>query len=294
MSHTRASEQTTIAAVLEPGERPRVEAAGSGCFTVLHRDSIGEALAVVRERPVDALLVSVHRCDPRASAAVGRLVQSFPGVPAVALLSRHDPETPETLLRLGASGIRNVVDVTRPAGWGRLRHLVTQPTTRLAARILGPLFDRLPEIPRDARLFLEATVRLAPTTPTVRGLARIFGVCPSTMMSRFTRAGLPSAKRYLAAIRLLHAAQLFENRGLSIADVAYRLECSSPQSFGRHVRSGLGITCSEFRERFPFPAALERFLALLVDPYLVAWRRFRPLGLGGGLTILRHSRDQST
>ena len=274
--------QTTVAAVLEPAERPRVEAAGSGCFNILHRESVSEALVVVRERPVDAVLVSVHRCDRAASAAVSRLVQSFPGLPAVALVSRHDAETPAALLRLGASGVRDVVDVTVPAGWGRLRQMISQPTTRHSARILGPLIDRLPEIHRDARLFLEATVRLAPTTPTVRGLARVFGVCPSTLMSRFTRAGLPSAKGYLAGIRLLFASQLFENRGLSIADVAYRLECSSPQSFGRHVRSALGITCSEFRQRFPFPTALERFLQLFVDPYVKAWRRFRPIGPEAG------------
>ena len=69
-------------------------------------------------------------------------------------------------------------------------------------------------------------------------------------MSRFSRSGLPSPKSYLAALRLLHASQLFEDAGLSIADVAHRLDYSSPQSFGRHVRSLLGITSSEFRTRF--------------------------------------------
>ena len=79
-------------------------------------------------------------------------------------------------------------------------------------------------------------------------------------MSRFARAGLPSPKNYLAAIRLLHAAFLFETAGLSVADVAYRLEYSSPQSFGRHLRAMLGLTALEFRRRFPFPLALERFV----------------------------------
>lgn len=268
----------TIAAVLLPQERARVEAAGQGCFRLVCRESVPEAISAVRERPVDAVLLSVHRCSAEASDAVEKLVDNFPGLPAVALVSRHDLETPRTLLRLGALGVREVVDVTEAAGWGRLRHLFGEPTSQ-AARILGPLFDRLPEVPREARLFLEGAVRLAPTTPTVRKLAREFGICPSTLMSRFTRAGLPSAKRYLAAIRLLYAAQMLEQRGLTLADVAYRLECSSPQSFGRHVRSVLGITGSEFRARFPFPAALERFLKLMIDPYRIEWRQFRPTGL---------------
>jgi AraC-like DNA-binding protein len=271
----------TIATVLLPDERARVEAAGSGYFRVLHRDSIPEAIRAVRERPVDAVLVSAHRFDPTGSVAVTRLLHAFPALPAVALVSHHDPELPATLLRLGASGIREVVDVTSPSGWTRLRRLVAEPTTRPAARILGPLLEQLPALPADARAFLDLTIRLAPGTPTVRALARAFELRPSTLMSRFTRAGLPSAKQYLAAVRLLYAAQYFESRGLSIADVAYRLECSSPQSFGRHVRSILGVTCSEFRRRFPFPVALDRFIRVMIIPYREAWARFHPIAAEG-------------
>jgi AraC-like DNA-binding protein len=268
----------TVAAVLLPGERSRVDAAGTGCFAVLHRDSIPDAVRVVRERPVDAVLVSVHRMAAEQEETVAHLVRAFPGVPTVALVSHHDPDASEALLRLGASGVRQVVDVSAPGGWSRLRQVVGQPTTRAGARIQGPLLERLgPEAPADARLFLEAMVRLAPETPTVRVLARHLAVQPSTLMSRFARAGLPSPKSYLAAVRLLHAAHLFEGGALSVADVAYRLEYSSPQSFGRHVRAMLGMTSSEFRRRLPFPAALERFLGTLVVPYLHTWREFRPL-----------------
>ena len=64
------SGSATVAAVLLPGERPRVDAAGSGCFAVLHRDTVPDAVRVVRERPVDAVLVSVHRCGPEQMDAV--------------------------------------------------------------------------------------------------------------------------------------------------------------------------------------------------------------------------------
>jgi AraC-like DNA-binding protein len=266
-----------VAAVLAPGELSRVEAAGQGCFKVLERDTIPDAIRAVRERPVDAVLVSVRRCTRSDLEAVRRLVQSFPGLPAVALVTRHEPGMPETLLQLGASGVREVVDATGPAGWNRLRHLITEPATRPAARILGPVMARLPGLPDDTGLFLEAMVRLAPRTPTVRSFTRALRVQPSTLMSRFSRAGLPSLKRYLAALRLLYAAQYFENRGLSIADVAYRLECSSPQSFTRHVRLVLGVTTTEFRGRFTFAQGLARFLELLVEPYVCEWQSFHPL-----------------
>jgi AraC-like DNA-binding protein len=129
-------------------------------------------------------------------------------------------------------------------------------------------------------MFVEAMIRLAPDVPTVTALAGQLSVRPSTLMSRFARAGLPSPKNYLAAIRLLHAAFLFETAGLSVADVAYRLEYSSPQSFGRHLRAMLGLTALEFRRRFPFPVALERFVALMMEPYKEIWRGFHPLAAG--------------
>jgi AraC-like DNA-binding protein len=277
MSASLAQPSPTVAAVLLPGERSRVDAAGSGCFAVVHRDSIADAVRVVRERPVDAVIVSVHRCEPGHAEALGSLVRDFPGIPTVALVSRHDDGASETLLRLGASGVRQVVDVTSPSGWHRLRRVVGQPASRAVARIQSPVLDELGEIPLDARLFIEALVRLAPETPTVRLLAERLAVRPSTLMSRFGRAGLPSPKNYLAAVRLLHAALLFETAGLSVADVAYRLEYSSPQSFGRHLRAMLGITASEFRRRFPFPAAVQHFVERMVQPYAATWREFHPL-----------------
>jgi AraC-like DNA-binding protein len=277
---------TTVAAVLLPGERLRVDAAGNGCFAVVHRDSVPDAVRVVRERAVDAVLLSVHRCPPDQVEAVRHLVREFPGIPTVALVSQHDPSSTEMLLRLGASGVQQVVDVTSPMGWSRLRQVVGQPATRAVSRIQGPILTALAEAPADARLFVEAMIRLAPDTPTVTALSERLYVRPSTLMSRFARAGLPSPKNYLSAIRLLHAAYLFEASGLSVADVAYRLEYSSPQSLGRHLRAMLGVTALEFRRRFPFPVALERFVELMVEPYREVWRDFHPVA---GVQVAREA-----
>jgi AraC-like DNA-binding protein len=279
VAYTR--EGLTVATVLTASERQRVDAAGSGVFAVVHRDSVPEAVRVVRERAVDAVLVSVHHCAPEQIDAVGHLVRDFPGIPTVALLSQHDPAASQMLLRFGASGVRQVVDVSLPAGWSRLREAVALPATRSAARIQGPVLAALGDATPDARLFIEGLVRLAPETPTVRRLAASLHVRPSTLMSRFARAGLPSPKNYLASVRLLHAAHLFESGGLSVADVAYRLDYSSPQSFGRHLRTMLGITSCEFRNRFPFPLAVERFIELMILPYGGIWPTFHPLSSGG-------------
>jgi len=266
-----------IAAVLRPDELSRVEAASSGWFSLVHRESISEAIRAVRERPVDAVLLSVHRCGTSQLDALGSLVRGFPGIPTVALVSRHDAEGSVALLHLGATGVRQVIDVTGPDGWHRLRQLLGQPATRDVARIQGPVVAALGEVPPDAKLFFEALIRLAPDVPTARGLAERLGVRASTLMSRFLREGLPSPKSYLAGMRLVHAAVLFERPGYSVADVAYRLDYSSPQSFGRHLRNLLGVTTSELRRRYTLESALERFIGLMVVPYREAWSRFRPL-----------------
>jgi hypothetical protein len=105
-----------VATVLLPGERERVEAAGQGCFLTLHGDSVDEAAAQTRRRAVDAVVFSVHRCNDAELPRVARFVREFPHVPAVALISRPDALSTDRLLRLGATGVRAVVDVSAPSG----------------------------------------------------------------------------------------------------------------------------------------------------------------------------------
>ena len=273
----------TVCTLLPPAERHRIEAVGDGCFLSLHADSCRELLSAARRRRVDAVVLSVHRCGGEELPAVARLVREFPAIPAVALVSRHDRHATETLLRLGASGVRAAVDCTEPGGWRRLRELVGHPASPVVACILHRLIPALgDDVPEDARLFFEALTRLAPVIRTVRALARHLRVRPSTLMSRFLRAVLPSPKTYLAAMRLVHAAYLFRNPGLSVSDVAYRLDFSSPQSLSRHLKAMLGVTAGEYRRRFPFDVALARYVDLLITPYRETFRAFRPLNAGVG------------
>jgi AraC-like DNA-binding protein len=271
-----------VAAVLDPAERSRVDAAGSGCFALVHRESVRDALRVVRERPVDAVLVSVRRCAGEAPALLEQFCRSFPSVPTVALVTRREPGDAEALLRLGATGVRQVVDATDPAGWRRLREVLGAPPTERAQAILVPVMEVLGPMTTGSRRFWEQLVRTAPETTTVRRLAAALSITPSTFVSRFVRAGLPSPKDHLVAVRLCHAARLFDEGDLTIADVAYRLDYASPQSFGRHLRVVLGITPSEFRTRFPFCSVLQRFLDRFVRPQREIWRDFRPLAPGRG------------
>lgn len=267
----------TVCTVVPPPERAPLDAAGAGCFSTLHADSLFEALRTARQRRVDALIVSVHACPPAQLPVVRRFVHDFPAIPAVALVWRHDPDIIDTLLQLGATGIRTAVDCTEPAGWRRLRELLAHPASPVAAAVLARLHPALGPATEAVRLFFDAVARLAPVLSSAQGLARHLRVSPTTLASRFRAAGLPSPRRYLVEMRLVHAAWLFRDPGLPVAAVAHRLDFASAQSLGRHLRRQRGVTAREFRRRFPFDVALERYVALLITPYRRTLRRFVPI-----------------
>src|SRR2546421_7382957 len=231
----------TVCTVLPLPERPRLDAAADGCFTTLHAASLRDALRAVRRKRVDALVLSVHACRGDELPALARSVREFPAIPAVALVSRHDRDASETLLRLGATGIRSAVDCSEPAGWRGLRDLVGHPASPVATRILARVVPALVDATGDVRALFEAIARLAPVLTTVRRLARHLRICPSTLMSRFYRESLPSPKTYLAGMRLLHAADLFGNPRLAGSDGAYRLRFSSSPSLGGPLKGLLRV-----------------------------------------------------
>ncbi len=269
---------TAIVTMLTPMERTSVDAAGEGCYVTLHRDSVEEVLQELRACRAQAVLVSVARCNARAASSVARLVREFPGVPAVALLSGSDASAAHSVLALGQYGVRSLVDVRDPVGWRTLRQLFSaqrgDTIERKASQRLAILLDDAPE---DCRRFLDACFLSPARVGTVRQLAKRLGVQASTLMSRFYRADLPAPKRYLAFARLVRAAAMFENPGLSITQVANSLEYSSPQSFGRHIHTMLGLTAAAFRQQFDGARMLDHFVELLVQPHRTTLRGFHPL-----------------
>jgi len=267
----------TVATLIEPWARSRIEAAAGTWFETVHASDVQDAMRAVRERPVSALLVSPTWVGQEQAGRLGHLIKAFPGIPTVAIICDQSPSNNESLLRLGASGVRRIIDLRHRDGWSRLRDLVTSAVRPASNRVLARVMPALGHASPEAERFFELMIMLAPFTPTVRLLARRIKVSPSTFMSRFMRAGLPSPKRYLSTIRLVYTSALFETPGLSISDVAYRLTYSSPQSLGRHVRAAVGMTAGEFRTRCRFDATLQDFTGRFILPFRAAFRTFRPL-----------------
>ncbi|GAC1648417.1 MAG: hypothetical protein NVS4B3_03950 [Gemmatimonadaceae bacterium] len=274
-----------VATVLRPVERMRVDAAGQGLYRAVHRETLDDAIRDVKQERVRAVLVSVACCDSYAMTRVAALVREYPQVSAVALLCEEELRTPQTVLALGHSGIETLIDVRRSSGWRELRTaLLSSPPDDLQRLALSQIATDLTGASEECRRFFRLLFTIPSRVATVRALARQLEVVPSTLMSRFFRARLPAPKRYLAVARLTRAAYLFQSSGLSVADVSNRLDYSSPQSFGRHVRRLLGLSASRFRECYDGAGMLERFRGELVIPYLGVLREFRPLSAPPGWT----------
>lgn len=269
--------RTPVSTILTPLERSRVDAAVQGLCDALHRESLEEVLSDLRQQRANFVLISVTRYGSQSSARVAAMVREFPRVPAVALLTETQSSTPHSTLALGQLGIRTLVDARLPAGWQTLRNLLaTQGSNDLQRSALSQITLDLPGVSKDCWRFFELLFDSSPRISTVRQLARHLNILPSTLMSRFFRAKLPPPKRYLALSRLIRAARLFENPGLSVARVANHLDYSSPQSFGRHVRTVMKMSPVRFRSVYDGQGMLQYFRTELVLPYVEVLRAFRP------------------
>lgn len=268
-----------VTTVLTPDERLRVDAAGHGVYRAWHRDSIEDAVRDLRERQAAAVILSTARCHYDDLPRFARVVREFPRVPAVALLSSLTPQAAQAVLVLGRCGVRTLVDVREARGWQQLRSVLLHDQANEIHRVaLARVEADLGEVPAGCRRFFQVLFAHAPRVRAVRVLCEDLRVVPSTLMSRFFRAQLPPPKRYLVTARLMCAARIFENPGLTVAAVANELEYSSPQAFGRHVRALLRMSATEFRERYDGEGVLQLFRDELVLPHVARLRAFDPLG----------------
>jgi AraC-like DNA-binding protein len=267
-----------ITTMLTPTERIRVDAAGEGSYQALHRNTVPELVLDLKANRVRAVVVSVTCCDQRARAGVAALVREFPRVPTVALLTQLDRSTPHAMLSLGSTGVRQVVDVREADGWRELRtYLLASRGEDIQGQAIAQLGIDLTGAPQDCWRFFETLFLVPSRVSTVRTLSRRLDVLPSTLMSRFFRARLPAPKQYLAMARLVRAARLFENPGFSVANVANHLDYSSPQSFGRHIRTLMRVTAVQFREQYDGEGMLQHFRETLILPHLEQLRELHPL-----------------
>ena len=272
---------------LTPRERQRIDAATVEHVQVIHRDSLASVGCDLARGAADGALISAARFGSEDGAAIAALVRGFPAHAIVGLVDElGERGALSASLRMGQLGIRSLVDLRCPQGWRDFRCAFQsegQPDQfirRALVSVLGEIGNAEGCDPEGRNQFFRLT--FSRHIASAKDLSACLGVRPSTLMSRFFRAGLPSPKRYVAYARLVWAAHLGESSGMSLGAIANRLNASSPQSFHRTVRTMMGTSAAQFRRTFTGARMLERYREQLVTPYRNELRTFNPLADASG------------
>jgi len=276
---TRDGGPVPVTTILTPSERSAVDAAGHGLYRAVHRSSLDEVRRDLREQSATAVLLSLACCSPRDAIRMAGILRDHPRVPMMGLVTNAERVHPQSLLSLGRSGMRIVIDARESGGWRLLRETVAT-ADRGSFNIDSAIADlrlRLAPAAEDCLQLLELLFVAKPAVHAVRNVARLVEMHPGTLMSRFHRAGLPPFKSYVDLANLVRAACALEDSRRSIADVAIHLDYSSPQSFGRHVQLVMGMTAAAFRAAYDCEGMYRRFCDEVITPVQTQLCQFRPL-----------------
>lgn len=271
---------------LDPRERSAVALALPERIVLVHHDTLSAVRAAVVQGEADAALVSVALLRAEDVASVAGLVRRYPGTLVVGYAGDiNDPSTLTGVLLLGQAGVRVLVDGRAPKGGPALRSVfeVRRTTEAFMQAALHEIMRVLATgAPEGAQPYAPGVARFLagvfqPQMRTSTELAAALGVRPGTLLTRFTRAHLPSPKQYVTWAHFVRAAHFAEMPNRSIGDVAYAVGASSPQAFARTLRTVLGITPTAFRATYTGETMLARFRALLIEPHLPTLREFDPV-----------------
>jgi AraC-like DNA-binding protein len=260
-------------------ERDLVTAAGFERFETIHRDSARALFDDFLYDRADAAVISVARVSPADDRYLETLRQGFPGRPLIGLVLEADAsQVLSRTLELGRNGIEFVVDAREPSGWNRLRAALCSPRMMdtFRAEVLTRIHAEIGAVSRGLARFFDLI--FDPGVHRTKQIAADLGVGRSAFHSRFHRAFLPSARRYLDWARLVRVAFIGEEAALTGTDISNRVHASSPQSLHRSIRCLTGMSFRAFRYRYDGSGMLDRFVSDLVVPYLEPLQSFDPCG----------------
>lgn len=274
-SDRQQSAKGSVVTILEPALRQLVVAATMGQFTSVHVDTIEAARKALEDPEACAVLLSPTLLGIERMNEVSRMIARHPEILPVAIVHRQVVGVSERVLALGRCGVSRIVELESDGGCRALRATLEGSGGIITKRIAAVINPELTTVGQPTLRFFSTLTQSASTLTSARLLAAKLGVLASTLSSRFLRAGIPSPKEYLARTRLLFVSAYLDSPTVSIADVAYKLEYSSPQSLGRNIRLILGVSGVEFRKQ-GFESTSQDYVKDLIRKHLETFVRFDP------------------
>jgi AraC-like DNA-binding protein len=246
-------------------ERLKVVAASRGFEFRLIADW-DALLEELRAAPASALVV----VDPylgvqdqqQPSVELAALLNRFPSLAITAAMAAG-PGRLEHVRRLGEWGVVQIIDLDEEA----TVFAIAQRLLSARGRPLRNLIERAlpPSASGAARAILAAATSVVSQGGTGVDLARSLHVTPRTLTRWCRRAGLPPPRRLLAWMRVLLAAELLDDTGRTVTDVALSCGYAADSSLRHAMRSFLNMVPTQLRERGAFEVASRVFLRALAE-----------------------------
>ena len=226
-----------------------------------------EVDALVREKPVTALIL-----DPAADGvmnveAVMSLLKNYPSLPVVAY-AVLSPGSFGAMLQLTRAGLQNVVLQRYEDSPQRFRETVERARGNpLKRKMLDALHPHLTRLPRKLVSTVDEMFEWPHRYASAQDVALKAEMSSVRVYRNFSIAGLGSPKRMLRAAKLLKAVGYLQDRGYSVRDVAKKVGYRNARIFAEHTLDVFELTPSRVRSHLaPEDAVDKLFTWLTVDP----------------------------
>ncbi|HUE95576.1 MAG TPA: helix-turn-helix domain-containing protein [Longimicrobiaceae bacterium] len=224
-----------------------------------------ELVAVIRSAPASAVAIvdPLHETNGRPPDIAGELIALLSLYPSVTVIPALEagPGSFEIVRRLGAAGVVQIICTDEDTGPIAIRRRVEAARGRPLKHLIGGSLD--PSTSGAARAILNATVEVVLDGGGSEQLAKNLFITTRTLLRWSRRAGLPAPRRLLLWVRLLLAAELLDDPGRSISDVALSCGYSSDGGLRNAFRATVDKSPSRLREEGAFEDLSGRFLTAL-------------------------------
>lgn len=233
---------------------------GWGHLHVCDRPS--ELLALAENGLAEVAVVDMR--DPWGNSTlqtVRRLTTDFPSVP-VMLYWVMSPLASRDMLEFAKAGVSELVLRDLDDVRGRLETSLREAVNRRSALAV---YDELAElVPPNVASMIRYCLENGRRALTVEEVAAGLNVHRKTLVDRLSSAGLPTPSTVIAWCRLLISAQMLEDPGRSVEQVALMLDFPSGNSMRNMVKRYTGLRTGEVRENGGLRCILHAFKRELV------------------------------
>jgi AraC-like DNA-binding protein len=236
----------------------RLDYAAQRRFKLLPVKSWEEALNAILTKPLEVGVVDPALDGSARSQEIERLRVLFPSFPLI-LYTQLVPPVAPVLLRLGQSGVREVVVARHDDQPNRLAELLTNEASHaVSGQLIAAFSDLLDRCPAQLRWAFEAAIRDPASVPSVQELAVLARMDRRTCLRWFAKAKLPPPSVMLMVLRVVYAHRLLQDPGYTVEDVAIKLGYAQTRSLAQNVKDVLGMTPGELRVSLAPQEALAR------------------------------------